>query len=416
MVRARVLLLLLVPLSALVQDKPDDRKLPSKVRSEIHQLIKEYFARRDWKERDEIVRRVEDLEKDYTVTRQDVASLVRMMFDAARQGPRQTGKSPAQCTHPDFPGHYIINVGGAARSGQKVPLFIGLHGGGEGVGEGSQIAGLFGNPLPNGIVVYPTVIKKEATAWNTEREEQYVLAIIEELKRTYNIDTNRVYLAGHSMGGYGTWSIGGRHADLFAAIQPGAGGVFGSNQGIMRGIVENLKNTPVYFYHGSDDPRVPPTTDRLAAQKLQEYREKYGPYEYVYQEEDGIGHGLPRKGLKPIWDWIFSKKRDPYPEFVIWEPTRPYKKLFYWVKLDPPSGRIEAKIEGNRILIEGSCRNVTLMISDKMGLLDKQVTVIKGGKEVFTGKPVYSIATALESIGAKNDPEMYFIARIRVPD
>jgi predicted peptidase len=38
--------------------------------------------------------------------------------------------------------------------------------------------------------------------------DSHVIALIDETMDTYNVDKNRVYLTGLSMGGYGTWSIG----------------------------------------------------------------------------------------------------------------------------------------------------------------------------------------------------------------
>ena len=158
---------------------------------------------------------------------------------------------------------------------------------GEGVGDHQQIQGLFGTPGQGMINVYPTVTQKTGGAWSTPREENYVFAIIDELKRTYMIDTNRIYLAGHSMGGYGTWYIGGINADMFAALSPQAGG--GGTQ-----YAENLKCTPTWFYHSTDDPRVESKSDEQTLARLNELKTKYGPYDFVCKIYKDIGHGTPK--------------------------------------------------------------------------------------------------------------------------
>lgn len=401
--------------------RKDERPpLDASARAEISRIAKEYFEAKP-EDRPDLLAQVLRIEKRFRIDWRDIKKFEREFFNLARKGPRLASSGRNKFQHPDYPGEYIVRAGGSS-------LFIGLHGGGQGVGDAGQIAGLFGGGPPGMTVIFPTVIKKEATAWNTEREERYVLELIEAAKRTFNIDTNRIYLAGHSMGGYGTWSIGGRHADRFAAISPQAGGIFamsrpgqknGGEVEIMRGIVENLKNTPVYFYHGANDPRVGPGPDRAAAKKLQEYRKKFGPYDFVYKEYPNIGHGLPPGGVGPIWNWMKSKVRNPYPKFVIWEPTRPYKHNFYWLHLDHPGRgtRIEARIErGNRISLEGNFSGLVIHINEKMGLsLSRELVIQKSGTEVFRGFVDYSLAALLDSIASYRDPNMFFYARVEVP-
>ena len=239
------------------------------------------------------------------------------------------------------------------------------------------------------------------------------MEIIAELKRTYNIDTNQIYLAGHSMGGGGTWSIGTHYADIFAAISPMAGMASESKGSIP---IANLKNTPVWFYHSIDDPRVPVEPDRQTAKLLKEYKEKYGPYEYIYKEYTDIGHGLPKEGLASIWKWMFSKKRSPYPKLVIWEPSRPYKKIFYWLKADEPNygQRLEAKIEGNKISITSTVPALTIFLNEKLVDLSKPVIVERDGEAKFNGNVGYSLSALIETIADKNDPEMYFTSRIKI--
>jgi poly(3-hydroxybutyrate) depolymerase len=55
------------------------------------------------------------------------------------------------------------------------------------------------------------------------RSEQDVLNVLELVQREYQIDPDRTYLVGHSMGGFGTWWLGQKHASVWAAIAPMSG-------------------------------------------------------------------------------------------------------------------------------------------------------------------------------------------------
>ena len=59
-----------------------------------------------------------------------------------------------------------------------------------------------------------------------KRSEQDVLQVADLVEKEFNVDPRRRYLTGNSMGGGGTWWIGGRYPERWAAIAPGAyGGV-----------------------------------------------------------------------------------------------------------------------------------------------------------------------------------------------
>ena len=51
-----------------------------------------------------------------------------------------------------------------------------------------------------------------------------VMRCLDEAKRRFSVDADRVYLTGESMGGHGTWAIVTRHPDVFAAAAPVFGG------------------------------------------------------------------------------------------------------------------------------------------------------------------------------------------------
>ena len=79
--------------------------------------------------------------------------------------------------------------------------------------------------------------------------EKDVMDVLAEVERTYKIDPKRIYLMGHSMGAYGTWSIAMAFPDRFAALGPISGG--GSAAGM-----EKIKHIPQYVVHGDNDKTV----------------------------------------------------------------------------------------------------------------------------------------------------------------
>lgn len=66
-----------------------------------------------------------------------------------------------------------------------------------------------------------------------------------------DVDPNRVYLTGLSMGGYGTWHLASTYPNRFAAIAPICGGgawFYGFPEAVCA-----LKNTPTWVFHGAQD-------------------------------------------------------------------------------------------------------------------------------------------------------------------
>jgi predicted esterase len=365
---------------------------------------------------------LQEIDKLGPITKKSISSFRSTIYKKCKKelfGFERSG-GRYQLKHKLYPGTFILGM--PRGGGKKFGLLVGLHGGGQGVGDGATSAQKWAGAAGKGcITCFPTVIQKEGSAWNKEREEKYVIQLIQELKAAYPIDPNRIYLCGHSMGGFGTWSIGTHYADMFAAISPNAGGIFvmrggggGGGVTLARGTVVNLKATPIYFYHGADDGRVGPESDRKAAEVLKELKEKHGPYEYVYKEYNGIGHGYPPGGFGPIIDWMIRHKRKPYPDYIVWEPSRPYKKLFWWIKVRSAGGQIIAKYKKskNLIEIEGSSSGISVFLNEKMVNLSKPVKVMVNGKEVFKDYVYYSASALLESIQDKKDPEQYFTAKI----
>ena len=73
-----------------------------------------------------------------------------------------------------------------------------------------------------------------------------MLEVIADVRRRYRVDPDRIYLMGHSMGGYGTNNVAMHHPDLFAAVAPAEG--TGSPE-----LHANLRNTPWFMMTAEED-------------------------------------------------------------------------------------------------------------------------------------------------------------------
>lgn len=137
-------------------------------------------------------------------------------------------------------------------SEKKWPLIIFLHGMGE-RGDDLDLVKKHGPAklVENGDLDF-IVVSPQCPADSVWPAETAVLnALIDQIVDKHNVDVNRIYLTGLSMGGYGTWHLAVEYPDRFAAIAPVCGGaMFYANIAEKIGV---LKEVPVWAFHGARD-------------------------------------------------------------------------------------------------------------------------------------------------------------------
>ncbi|MFG0320190.1 MAG: prolyl oligopeptidase family serine peptidase, partial [Planctomycetota bacterium JB042] len=284
-------------------------------------------------------------------------------------------------------------------------LWIGLHGGGLGSGDaGSMAAGMGGGGW---WWIFPEVLKKTERGWTDSGTEEFVLELVEAAKRTGKVDPNRVYVSGHSMGGYGTWTFLAHHPDVFAGgaayagaptmyyKQPGAEETFENIDAVVDGILPNLFNSRLFVFQSTDDKNVPPGPNQFAAKSLGEWRQAHPDgFDFRYEEVDDRGHAAPKEGYLPSQKWVAEHERVARPRKLIWQPVLPWKRQFHWLRWEEPTLhttiRVEAK-EGNRVEItsergEPDLSTLSLLLGEPIVDLDEEVVVVVDGEETFRGK------------------------------
>jgi predicted peptidase len=148
-----------------------------------------------------------------------------------------------------------------SRSAKRWPTIMFLHGSGE---RGSNVwrATIHGptkfiEKHPDFPFILITPQCPEGRKWSDE----IVLGILDAVTAKYAVDTNRIYLTGLSMGGYGTWSLATTYPERFAAVAPICGGE--GNIGVVLSLADKskapaLKKLPVWAFHGGKDNVVSP--------------------------------------------------------------------------------------------------------------------------------------------------------------
>ncbi|MHC4331932.1 MAG: carboxylesterase family protein [Planctomycetota bacterium] len=145
--------------------------------------------------------------------------------------------------------------------------------------------------------------------------------LVDDISRRYSVDEDRVYVLGHSGGGFGSWNAIWHDPGRFAAAIPSAGGLLPWKD------PARFKDVPVWTFHGDADPVVPVEFTREIFERIK----KVGGI-VKFTELGGVKHGAERfafkyKGDDPdkkfithsssnrcdqtedIWEWLFSQRR-----------------------------------------------------------------------------------------------------------
>ncbi|MDA0791072.1 MAG: alpha/beta fold hydrolase [Proteobacteria bacterium] len=229
------------------------------------------------------------------------------------------GKDPFANRTGAFERHYLLADAGEIMpynlfvpdhypSAGDYPLVVALHGlGGD---EDSMMSSFYGMVDLAGekgyLLVSPMGFRSDGfygmgDSHKARLSEQDVMQVLEMIRERYAIDPDRIYLMGHSMGGFGTWHLASKYPDLWAALGPIAGG------GDPR-IAPTIAHIPQIVVHGDNDTTVAVDSSRRMVEAL---RAQDAVVKYI--EVPGGGHtDIAPANMRAIFDFFdthFAKPR-----------------------------------------------------------------------------------------------------------
>jgi predicted peptidase len=141
--------------------------------------------------------------------------------------------------------------------------------------------------------------------FDSEPALQTAFAVLQQVMADYNVDRNRVYATGLSMGGFGVFAMNVDHPDTFAAVVGICGGLDPAKAAM-------LANKPIWVFHAAEDPivevrfsrdTVKALTDAGGAPRYTEYGEE------VYIAPSAHQSWIPAYASSEMRDWLFEQSK-----------------------------------------------------------------------------------------------------------
>ena len=394
----------------------------------VRDLLRDYLRADDAAARQALRERVADEEAGDAAT---IASLARQM------------RPPLDPPEPTAPGLHEFEFPGA--DGQPVtclvqvppeydplrryPTVVSLHA--AFTTPADQITWWAGSPGPDGrrvgqatrhgcIVVAPRWTEEgQSTYGYSAREHAAVLGSLREAQRRFAIDTDRVFLSGHSLGGDAAWDIALAHPDLWAglvAINPGAGRY-------VNHYWHNARTLPIYVVGGELDNG----TFARNGMDLDRYLAK--GFDTTYVEYRGRGHEHFADEILRIFDWMERRKRTFLPTTIDTVTMRPWDNFFWWVELSgappktvvlpsqwPPGQGVrpftlEAKTTAtNGLIVHCGAERVRVWLSPDLVDFTRPVNVSLDGKKLWRDPVDPDEGVLLEDLRTRGDRQHPFWA------
>lgn len=228
---------------------------------------------------------------------------------AATPGTQTPQRFQAQLSRPATLDYLLFLPEGYAPSEtRKWPLLLFLHGAGE-RGSNLEKVTVHGPPkLVKAKKDFPFVVVSPQCPDEQIWRDEELLGLLDAVSSKYNIDTNRIYLTGLSMGGYGSWSLGSRHPERFAAIAPICGG--GDTIPLLLASPQQkagFKTLGVWAFHGGKDTAVP----LEESQRMTNAVMRAGCKDVKLTVYPEAGHDSWTQAYKDpeLWAWMLAHER-----------------------------------------------------------------------------------------------------------
>ncbi len=190
---------------------------------------------------------------------------------------------------------------------KKWPLMIFLHGSGEAGTDLEKVKVHGPAKLIEQGKQYPFIVVSPQAPPGEGWEPQIIIRLVKGVQSKYNVDKDRIYLTGLSMGGFGTWATAIKFPNLFAAIAPVCGG--GDTAEIAK-----LKTMPVWCFHGAKDKVVPPRESYRMIDALKKVNSNVKLTIYPDAEHDSWTATYNNDSL---YSWMLEQKRFHFPRLKL---------------------------------------------------------------------------------------------------
>jgi pimeloyl-ACP methyl ester carboxylesterase len=404
---------------------------------DVRKLIHEYFNAPNTLERKLTL---EKIRKQEGGTPGNLAKLLAYMKPPV-DTPQQTTEGYYTLTAPGITGEagfsYLVQLPPEYDPHRKYPAIISLHG--SSTTPEQQVdwwaGGLNdkgrrqGQATRHGYIVI-------APAWGEEHQNEYkfsgrehlaVLSTLRDASRRFSIDTDRVFLSGHSMGGSAAWDIAVAHPDLWAGVIP----IAARSDKYTDIYWKNARYVPMYVVGGELDG------GWLAQSSisLQRYLRAANPL--VIVEFLGRGHEHFGDEVIEIFDWMALFRRDFNRKDFTCYTLRPWDNYFWFAEMQgiPDSAvvlpedfatakskrpfMIEGEIKGNNnLFFRGGAEKVTLWLSpERIDFGSPSTFIVNGKRFTFPNDRISGdVETLLEDVRTRGDRQHPFWARITFPE
>ncbi|MDA0835545.1 MAG: alpha/beta fold hydrolase, partial [Planctomycetota bacterium] len=184
-------------------------------------------------------------------------TLILLLYATTLHDPRVIAddKSGAQRparldTHVHVELEYLLYLPNDYEQQESWPVLLFLHGSGE-RGDDLNLVTIHGPPkLIAAGKDFPFIVVSPQCPKDRRWEPIELVALLDDLEANYNVDPDRIYVTGLSMGGFGTWELASYAPKRLAAIAPicGGGEIYWT---------KGFAHLPTWVFHGAKDAGVP---------------------------------------------------------------------------------------------------------------------------------------------------------------
>ena len=268
------------------------------------------------------------------------------------------------------------------------------------------------------IVIAPDWRREHQTRYEySAREHAAVLHSLRDAMRRFSIDSDRVFLSGHSAGGDAVWDIAFAHPDLWAGIIP----IVATADKYVGRYWGNGRYVPMYFVMGELDG------DRMKrnAEQFDRYM-KFTGFDVMVTEYLGRGHEHFQEDQLRIFEWMRLHQREFFPREFQCQSLRPWDNFFWYVEFrefpartmvvpanwPPPRNTTAATFSGkltenNGVNVDQGGAKTTVWLAPEMVDFNRRIQI--NGKGVMVTP---SLETMLEDVRTRGDRQHPFWAKV----